>query len=241
MGYSITTRNMVCISSYAEAKAHWDKTKPWVDTDSCPLAGRRETNKALRRGAHNSYFSCKLYATPLVIYHSDGGIELNTHHSVSSRKFMDYVAPKGCKPVFAFGNTFWEINTEKGVEYRLHVEAKPIRTGVWKITGSSRQATELVKDAPLCGKIRRNLKPYANWYGVTNRLIDLPGECRVQHMPTHHLDEITKGMLDPQSFPDIVNYLGSPETYSFYDRIYRAAGALKPEPVPFNRLPRNAP
>lgn len=231
---------MVCISSYAEAEAHWNKTKLWANTNKCPLSGRRETNKALSK-LHDGSFECALYGTALVIYHPLGGVTLHTHNSLSSRMFMERVAPTGCCTRWTYGNTFWQISTDEGLQYRLNsIEMYPGANKTWRILRGGDQALETVKDKPLCAKIRRNLKMYASWYGVTSRLISIPHDHQPGALPYQRLSQIVDGPFEPEIFPEIAPYLGSPSNYSFYDRIYRVVGAIRHAPVPFNRLPRTA-
>jgi hypothetical protein len=231
---------MVCISSYEQALAHWKKTKSWANNDR-PLSGRREKNKALRKLTDGS-FECRLYETPLVTYHPAGQVTLLTDDRLSSRMFMERVAPLHCSPVSAQGRTFWEIRTRDGAQFRLNrTEIIPNDDKTWRVLYSTGQATEQFRDKSLCAKIRRNLKMYANWYGVTSRLMNLPGGGHVAHLSNTRLTQLTERPLEPESFMEFAGEAGDPCRYSFYDHIFRATGALRTIPVPFDRLPRNAP
>ena len=100
--FAIKSDGLRTITSYDEARRLWESIKPWKngkDEKVKPLGPRARKNKTLVK--YSDRFAARLYETDTVIYY-DGGIEVSTHESMSSKIFVNAVAPRGVE--------FWSLH-----------------------------------------------------------------------------------------------------------------------------------
>lgn len=243
MGWSISSHDLACIASFAQAEKHWADTKPWKTEDQTwrSLGGRRARHKRLVKLADGGY-ACVLYHTAMVTYYPDGSVLLNVHDSQSSRIFSDYMAPAGCVAISHQSCMYWKVNTPQGIQYyrpareRLHLQPAPCQT--WEVVGAMPDMpVERKFDRKLGAATRRALNPYFQWLETTERL--------------------TGKRVNPSYTPpiDLVNHLlKTPDNSEVYLSLCRAGGskdavtrlaylttrAVTSAPVPYDRLPKIA-
>lgn len=99
MGFAISTRNMKCITNYAQAHEHFtDTTKPrthrWASNER-PLRNTRSTHLRIEANESNGLkcYDLMLYQTPMIRYYepdADGSqaIHVQNHYSQSSQAFL---------------------------------------------------------------------------------------------------------------------------------------------------------
>lgn len=243
MGWSISSHDLTCIASFAQAEKHWADTKPWKSENQTwrPLGGRRARHKRLVKLADGGY-ACVLYHTAMVTYYPDGSVLLNVHDSQSSRIFSDYMAPAGCVAISHQSCMYWKVNTPQGFHYyrpareRLHLQPAPYQT--WGVVGAMPDMPmERKFDRKLGAATRRALIPYFQWLSMTERLTG----TSVNRMFTPQPDTVRR-LLDAPDNPEIYVHLGrTGGSKEVVTRLaYSITRAVTTAPVPYDRLPKIA-
>lgn len=86
--FNYSALNVPAISTWADAKAYYNATKPWRGSLYRPLDGRRKKHIYMYERADES-FACVLYATDVVTYHKNGEIVLTPWGSQSTDAFAN--------------------------------------------------------------------------------------------------------------------------------------------------------
>jgi hypothetical protein len=99
MSFSCSTTDFPRLSSFEDAQAHWDRTKPWRgESQGAPRPiGSRATNqrhKNMRVLPDGSIAYC-LHATDCVTWHPDGDVTVQGYASISTTAFVNHLVPSG--------------------------------------------------------------------------------------------------------------------------------------------------
>ena len=239
MAWTIRTNDLAVISSFEAAEKHWNEGKEWKNEHASwrPLAGRRKTHIHLVKLSQGGY-ECVLFETPIVTYYPDGSVKLIAHNTQSTLSFARYVSPPGCTPVSHKGHMFWCVDTPGGEHYQYETMViAPVREGVWVVTTPAAPLKEWVLDRKKAAEVRKLIKPYAEWYEMTSRLIGKAAHGVASRYAHAHgigllLDEPTR----VEAYPELMHMLGHPLT--FRQTAYEVCGARTQQPVPRTRLPR---
>jgi len=94
---AINTRHLPCFKNYAQARAYYDKTKPIRGSvNKRPLGDRKRHNTTMiTLDPSTEDVSCHLYGSPLVVFHKNNNITVNSWASMSSNAFSRAVLPPG--------------------------------------------------------------------------------------------------------------------------------------------------
>jgi len=243
--FSISTYNITPIHSLAQAVIAWDKTPVWRNQHASmkPLDTVRMPHKCLVKLSLDQGYDCSLYNTTMVRYCMDGSVELNCHDTTSSAQFVWRVAPNGCTPTSHKGRMYWRVRTDDGDRYyRCGVERlrlQPTAAGNWLLTNKADQPTEWVLDRKLAAQARKLVKPYSQWYavsqrmgaGATQRLFHYGRDYRI---PT--IRQLLEDHDNPATFLAVAPEIGAP--INARNSAYLHLGARTQQPAPFDRLPR---
>lgn len=243
MSWSINTRDLVRMHSFATAKKHWEGQKEWRNehTSWRPLSNRRATHKRIIKLHDERGYECVLYNTALVTYFADGSIALKTHDTRSSVDFAYCVAPQGCNPLSHKGRMFWQVSTDDGVRFYAEGDnpllLKPTERDNWHLTTQPTGHMQWVYDRKKGAEVQKMLRPYADWYRLTDRLDGLPRNYwpNVIHPRTNNVFEI-QNMLATNSFMPLALAYGPPDWIR--PVLYEAHGARYKAPVPHTSLPK---
>ena len=247
MNWSVSTRDLKRVSSFAEAKRLWDEAKPWKNEHSSwrQFAGRRKTHVRLVKLSEERGYECVLYNTAIVTYMADGSVKLSCYDTNSTMAYAWCVRPPGCKPTSMKRRMFWEVTADDGDRYyaegkeKLHL--KPTNKGNWLLLNEPAQFEEQ-KYVPKAGvKVQRMLRGYRTWYETTKRLgVPLPGF----NPKFSRVDQRVESFFSsfdgppPDQFMEIATVYGDPDFLQPY--LYKMHGAHIKVPAPFDRLPRIA-
>lgn len=243
MGWSISTRDLTCISSFAQAEKHWADTAPWKTEDQTwrPLGNRRARHKRLVKLVDGGY-ACVLYNTAMVTYYPDDSVLLNVHDSMSSQDFSDCMAPAGCRAVSHQGCMYWKINVPQGVHYyrpareRLHLRPAPCQT--WEVVGAlPDMPVERKFDRALGAATRKALKPYFQWLEMTERLTG-KSVNRMYSPPVGLVTRLLETPSSPELYLELCRAGGSRDAVT--RMAYLSTRAVTSAPVPYDRLPKRA-
>lgn len=99
MTFSCSMTDFPSLDSFADAQAHYDRTKPWRgDSSDAPRPiGSRATNqrhKNMRVLSDGSIAYC-LHRTDCVIWHPDGDVTVQGYASMSTTAFIGCLVPSG--------------------------------------------------------------------------------------------------------------------------------------------------
>lgn len=242
MAWAISTRSMERVGSLAVAAKVWASATPWRNEHHSwrQLDQRRASHKRIVKLSDDRGYQCVLYSTALVTYFTDGTVALRCYDTQSSTAFAWCVKPEGCTPTSAQGRMFWRVQTDAGVQFlRQGAEPlllKPVRTGVWQVVSSAELMHEMVNNNLLRAAVREQVKPYAAWHAVTERLRGKP------FLPTWHAFDHRYALGLQPLLGDPVQYLKLAEMAEpgeLIKALYFATGAVYKAPVPYDRLPRN--
>jgi hypothetical protein len=93
MAYSINTNDFPRIASYADARAHFDKVKPFRNnTCERPIGTRSHKHKNMRLLDDES-IAFRLYQTDCATWHPDGSITIIGYPSTSTTSFISSLVP----------------------------------------------------------------------------------------------------------------------------------------------------
>lgn len=242
MSWSISTNGLEIIDSYKRAKEIWDTTEPWKNENGSwrPLAERRARHKRLEKVTHAGIdgYACVLYHTALVTYYADGSVDLQTHESVSSRAFTDYVHPPLCSMHHTKGLSYWTVMTDKGPCY-YHQSRQPLhltrtRAGNWRLLDKIEPRREWVNITPKIRETNKRLKVYETWAEMTARLSGHRPRRSFSLLLSDEINQLLAGK--PEAFMKAYD-LG----YRIEDIKHRAhelTGARVIRPVPFTQPPK---
>lgn len=244
MAWSISTRNMTCISSFEAAKKHWNDQPEWKSehTNRRPLSGRHEPHKRLAQQDTGASYACILYDTALVTYFADGSVALRTHDSRSSVMFANCVNPSGCSALSHKSRMFWQVRTDGGMRFYMEGDQAlilvPTEKGNWCLTTQPAELTRWVYDRKKGAEVQKLLRPYADWYKLTERLGGLSHPAtRYQLLAGSGRVILTRELAtSPESFPTLAQDYGSPEQLRAV--FYEATGARYKAPLPHDSLPK---
>lgn len=107
MSYSVNTDSFPSPRSYADARAHFDSTKPYRDeSDQAPrpIGVRAHRNKQMRLLDDESV-AFRLYRTDCVIYHPDGQVTIEGYSSMSTTAFVNCLGPSNVR----HGQGSWRV------------------------------------------------------------------------------------------------------------------------------------
>lgn len=128
MSYSINTRDIPWVDSYARALEVWRTTKPWrgrtLETDARPLGKRNAKHKMVRKRGDGA-IAFTLYNTDVVTYHPDGSAEIEPWAFVSTTAFAHRLLPDGVYPLFT--NALGKLVEVHGDCYRIDSSVRLVR------------------------------------------------------------------------------------------------------------------
>lgn len=239
MAWSISTRNMQNLHSFAAAESFWNATPLWKNKNVSwrPLDSTRMEHKRLVRNRDGGY-ECVLYSTALVTYYPDS-VYLCAHGSTSSSMFIWRVCPKGCQLTSQNGERFWQVDTPEGKRfYRGDIELSAQGKNLWKLKSKAETVQERVYDRKVGAEARKLLKPYKDWYTMTTRLgVKLPHGKYLSHYTTAQgIRTLSEAPDNVTQFLTIADMIGSPESAT--KAAYEEFGAYSYQDVPHDRLPR---
>jgi hypothetical protein len=105
--YSPCSMNRVPkITSYAEAKAHYDSVKSWFHCGDKPIKGQLRYDNMRMRAYSNGAIGFRLYATQCVVYYPDETLTVQGYATMSTNAFVDTLTPDGI--VHAMGRKGWD-------------------------------------------------------------------------------------------------------------------------------------
>ena len=238
MTWSISTRHMPSIGSYAKAKDVYEKTKPWRNGRSeteRPLGQRYDRNKCIKLNARGGY-ELILHHTAVVTYY-EHAVELRCWDSISTRAFAWCVAPDGISVTSFSGQMFWKVNTPDGEHYyrtqgdALILEAEGKK---WRLTNEAAPIHEWAYNPKLGAEVRKKLKNYRVWHEMTSRVggVEFPKSPPARF----NVSRLLSVPDDVDAFLALAKDGGQP------DRVlklaYEISGARYKRPVPPDRLPR---
>lgn len=238
MSWSISTRHVPGIGSYAQAKDAYEKAKPWRggSETSRPLAQRRDHNKRIELNARGGY-ELILHRTAVVTYY-EHAVELRCWDSISTRDFAWCVAPDGISVISFSGQMFWKVNTPDGEHYyRTQGDAlKLTQVGKkWRLTNEAAPIHEWAYNPKLGAEVRKKLKNYRVWHEMTSRV----GGVRFptyRSLNRHEVSLLLSRPDDVAYFPTLATAGGQPD--EVLKLAYEISGARYKRPVPPDRLPR---
>lgn len=244
MSWSIDTRSIARISSFEFAKERWESEKPWRNehTSWRPLDNRRATHKRIVKLQDERGYECVLYNTPLVTYFTDGSVALKTYDSLSSVDFAYRVAPQGCSALSHKGRMFWRVRTDDGMcfytEGNQALILTPTAEGNWCLASQPAELHQWELDRSMAAQVRKLLKPYADWYRMTDRLGGLSHNRFPVTLVTGspRAAETLQAITTPERFMTIAMTYGGPD--NIRPALYEAAGARYKAPVPHTSLPK---
>ncbi|NQW81129.1 MAG: hypothetical protein HQ445_08145 [Polaromonas sp.] len=240
--WSISTHNINRVNTLANAAKVWAGEKPWRNEDAAwrQLAERRATHKRIVKLDDNLGYECVLYQTALVTYHTDGAVTLRCHDTVSSNAFAWYVSPNGCTPLSSQGRMFWEVKTAEGTRYYRQgaepLRLRPTGAGQWLLTSQADISYEAVNHNSQRAAVRKQVKPYADWHKLTERLSGKALPRHYNSVDRAHALNVVPRLSDPEHYLSIANF-ATPEVLT--EALYHATGGIYKAPVPYDRLPRN--
>jgi hypothetical protein len=244
--YSINTSGMKSARSFFEcAMLYHDTDKPrgalWQDNER-PLDGSRKHHMRLVKHSDSRY-ACTLYDTELVTYHKDGMVVVRTDDSVSSRKFMWNVLPKGIQAWSFRRRTMISLHNKSADPHWLlgkHLVFKQNGVGDWALLNQPEQRVReyLNKDKALA--IKRQIRPFMKWHGAASKV------AQFYLRANHHLtaDDYTSMLDDRDQWGVLAQYMHSPKT--FREKLYNLYGARELRDIPntvrpkFGKLPQSS-
>jgi hypothetical protein len=239
MGYSISTRNLKCISNFAEAEAFWAAAKPWRNRPASwrPLGERRARHKRIVRINDGGGYQLVLHQTSIVTYFKNGDISLQTYSSASTQDFAWYMKPTGMKPHSVRGVMYWEFPSQEGPRF-VRQSNDPlfltyVGTGQYHLTTEPAVDYEWVLDRKKAAATRKQLSHYKRWYDMTSRLM---GHDLRREISASEVAALLRNSDNLDFFVDTGTYWGPAE--GMYPRAYELTGARTRVPVPYDRLPR---
>ena len=244
MAWSISTRNMTCISSFEAAKKHWNDQPEWKSehTNRRPLSGRHEPHKRLAQQDTGASYACILYDTALVTYFADGSVALRTHDTYSSVLFANCVSPSGCSALSHKSRMFWQVRTDEGMHFYMEGDQAlilvPTEKGNWCLTTQPAEHLQWVYDRKKGAEVQRMLRPYADWYKLTARLGGIP-RASLNFALGRGYDSITEirdFATDPENFMTLARHYGPP--HQIRGALYEAHGARYKAPLSHALLPK---
>lgn len=97
MSYSCNTDNFPRVDSFAKAKTHFDKVKPWRGEPLSaprPIGTRSHKHKTMRQLSDGS-IAFRLYRTDCVIWHPDNTVTVEGYDTMSTTSFISMLVPYG--------------------------------------------------------------------------------------------------------------------------------------------------
>lgn len=238
MSWSISTRNIPGIGSYAAAKDFYEKTKPWRNSSetSRPLAARRDHHKRIELNARGGY-ELILHRTAVVTYY-EHSVELRCWDSKSTQAFAWCVAPDGISVTSFSGQMFWVVETPDGKHYyRTQGDALKLdQVGAkWKLTNEAAPIREWAYDPKLGAAVRKKLKNYCIWHEMTTRVggVEFPA---YRGLNRHDVSLLLSQPDNVSYFSTLASGGGWPD--DVLELAYEISGARYKRPVPPDRLPR---
>ena len=241
MSFTIDTRYMTSVHSFADAERVWAAANPWRSEDASwrPLDGTRKLHMRLVKLGDGFGYQCVLHQTAVVTYYADGSVALRCYNSQSTQAFAWMVSPTGCDPVSCKGRMFWQVQADAGPRFyregREALQLQPMGKH-WELTNLPREHNDWVLDLKQAASVRKRLKPYATWQTATARLGILP---RTAYAPQSraHVKELLSAPDQTDRYYEIAEVLGHPS--NFLPLAYEIAGARTKVPTPYDRLPRS--
>lgn len=119
--YLISRINLPRVTSWAEAKACWERSRPTAESPHERYLYKRDKTKLVVREPGDS-FSFRLHKTDCVTYHADGRIDIRSYDSRSTAVFIDVLTPSNVAAVFSQGRL--RINNVLAAEYHVAADGK---------------------------------------------------------------------------------------------------------------------
>ena len=225
-----TTERINKISTYEQAKAKYDSTKPLRTSGLRPLGSRRDANRYYLELNDKGEYEAVLYNTPVVTFRPNNEIEIRTH-SFETALTMDFVSnllgihtrrTRG-QCVFKIGEVKF-VTSGQNASLLLHSE-----DGKYTVIGRQRHK-QYVMSRTGANNVR---KKYSEFRAYLKGFLSLRTQT-VEFPETYYADATTRDVVD-MSTKELVELLGAKK----YDDSWTSKQQLIREYVdiePFNPL-----